>query len=303
MSAIETRELSRRFGAVPVVDSVSFAVERGEVFGLLGPNGAGKTTLIRLLCGLLAPSAGGASVLGLDLARDREQIRTRIGYMSQVFSLYDELSIDENLRFFAEVYGVQNPQRLNDVRALVGLEHLGRSHVCDLPTGQRQRTALGAAILHQPELVFLDEPTSGVDPRARVAFWEIIGRLSAQGVTCLVTTHAMAEAEHCDRLAFMSAGRMVAIGTPVELKQTAGLTIVQVEGQPWQEVFRRLQGRWPRASLYGTRVHIPSVGGSVSEGDVRTVLDGLTVRSIATVPASLEDAFVGFIAQSASPEA
>jgi ABC-2 type transport system ATP-binding protein len=300
MNAVETHGLSRRFGATLAVDAVTVSIKRGEVFGLLGPNGAGKSTLIRLLCGLYKPSAGSAVVLGLDLERESEQIRTRIGYMSQTFSLYEELTVDENLRFFGEIYSTRSPARLNEIRTLLGLERLGHTRISDLPTGQRQRAALAAAILHRPELVFLDEPTSGVDPRARVLFWDLIGRLASEGVTCLVTTHAMAEAERCDRLAFMSAGRMIAVGTVAELEQAAGLSIVQIDGQPWQESFRRLKLRWPQASLYGTRVHVPCSSVSVPEGEIRHILEGLEVREIAAVPPSLEDAFVALVAATAA---
>jgi ABC-2 type transport system ATP-binding protein len=211
--------LTRRFGDFTAVDHVSFTIQAGEVVGYLGPNGSGKTTTIRMLLGLLRPSEGGAKVLGYDVVRQAEQVRARVGYMSQKFALYHELTVDENLAFYAGVYGVGERARLDEVLDLVGLRGLERERVSALSTGWRQRLALGTAIAHRPRLLFLDEPTSGVDPTARRAFWDLIYELVAQGVTALVTTHYMDEAEYCGRVGIMRDGRLLAMETPSALKE------------------------------------------------------------------------------------
>ncbi len=218
---IEVRDLVRRFGSFVAVDRVSFSVARGEIFGLLGPNGAGKSTTFRMLCGLLAPSGGTARVAGRDLLRAPAAARARLGYMAQRFSLYAELTVRENLVFFARVYGLSRAARTAAIDA--ALQRFELAPVADevsgdLPLGIKQRLALAAALLHAPDILFLDEPTSGVDPLTRRAFWARIGRLAEAGVTVLVTTHFMDEAEYCDRLAIISAGRMVATGTPAGLR-------------------------------------------------------------------------------------
>jgi len=211
--------LTRRFGDFTAVDHVSFTIQAGEVVGYLGPNGSGKTTTIRMLLGLLRPSEGEAKVLGYDVVRQAEQVRARVGYMSQKFALYHELTVDENLAFYAGVYGVGERARLDEVLDLVGLRGLERERVSALSTGWRQRLALGTAIAHRPRLLFLDEPTSGVDPTARRAFWDLIYELVAQGVTALVTTHYMDEAEYCGRVGIMRDGRLLAMETPSALKE------------------------------------------------------------------------------------
>ena len=295
MNAIATRGLTRRFGEIMAVDGVALEVEAGEVFGLLGPNGAGKTTLIRLLCGLYAPSAGSATVLGLDLERERERIRSQIGYMSQSFSLYGELTVDENLSFYAGVYGGADVGRVQAV-----CDHLAltadarRARVAELPTGLRQRAALAAAVLHDPRLAFLDEPTSGVDPRARRNFWSLIAGLAHAGTTVLVSTHAMAEAELCDRVALMISGRLVAVGTPGELIAQTRMRILEVDADAWQTVYKRLKARWPGASLYGTRTHVPFRGGDEIERTARELLGELPARTMRITAPSLEDAFVWY---------
>jgi len=211
--------LTRRFGDFTAVDHVSFTIQAGEVVGYLGPNGSGKTTTIRMLLGLLRPSEGEAKVLGYDVVRQAEQVRARVGYMSQKFALYHELTVDENLAFYAGVYGVGERARLDEVLDLVGLRGLERERVSALSTGWRQRLALGTAIAHRPRLLFLDEPTSGVDPTARRAFWDLIYELVAQGVTALVTTHYMDEAEYCGRVGIMRDGKLLAMETPSALKE------------------------------------------------------------------------------------
>lgn len=218
---IQVEELTRCFSDFVAVDHISFVVRAGEVVGYLGPNGSGKTTTIRMLLGLLRPSSGGAQVLGYNVARQSEEIRSRVGYMSQKFSLYHDLTAGENLAFYAGVYGIRDRQRLHEVLDLVGLRSQEKRLVSQLSTGWRQRLALAAAIVHRPQLLFLDEPTSGVDPAARRAFWDLIYSLVAQGVTALVTTHYMDEAEYCGRVGIMRAGRLLAMDAPSRLKTSA----------------------------------------------------------------------------------
>ncbi|MFH1176747.1 MAG: ABC transporter ATP-binding protein, partial [Acidobacteriota bacterium] len=218
---VVARELSRHFGAFKAVDRVSFTVEAGEIFGFLGSNGAGKTTTIRMLIGLLKPTAGSATVLGLDIARDAEALKRSIGYMSQRFSLYTDLTVEENLRFWGGAYNLGGAflrERAEWALAAAGLGERRRALVRDLPGGFRQRLALGAALLHEPRVVFLDEPTGGVDPEARRRFWDLIDELSAAGRTIFVTTHYMDEAERCHRVALMHAGRLLALDTVKALK-------------------------------------------------------------------------------------
>ncbi len=217
--AIQVDNLTRRFGDFVAVDHVSFDVQPGEIVGYLGPNGCGKTTTIRMLLGLLLPSEGRASVLGFDAARQTEQIRARCGYMSQKFAIYDDLTVWENLRFYGGVYGINDRRRLQNSLAHVGLAGHEGLVTRELSTGWRQRLALAIALVHGPRLLFLDEPTSGVDPNARRAFWDLIYNLSAEGVTILVTTHYMDEAEYCHQVGMMRAGKLLALDTPARLKE------------------------------------------------------------------------------------
>ncbi|HEX7636031.1 MAG TPA: ABC transporter ATP-binding protein [Noviherbaspirillum sp.] len=221
-SRIVVEGLVKRFGAFEALRGVSFTVAGGEIMGFLGPNGAGKSTLIRILCGLLRPSAGRALVAGIDITKDPEAVRRRIGYMSQKFSLYSDLSVEENLRFFGGIYGVPRgriEERLRFAIDMAGLTGQENALVATLAGGWKQRLALGAAILHQPMVLFLDEPTSGVDPQSRRRFWDLIHTLGSEGVSVLVSTHYMDEAEYCNRIALINRGRLIALGTPHELKQ------------------------------------------------------------------------------------
>jgi ABC-2 type transport system ATP-binding protein len=223
--AVEIRDLVKRFGDFIAVDHVSLNVGRGEIFGFLGPNGAGKSTTIRILCGLLAPTEGSATVGGYDVATESEAIKRSIGYMSQKFSLYDDLQVEENIDFFSGVYGVANGRRAERkeyVLRMAGLEDRRHSMTHLLAGGWKQRLALGCAILHEPPILFLDEPTSGVDPIARRDFWDLIYQLSEAGRTIFVSTHYMDEAEYCHRLALMYRGKVIALGAPSELKQNLG---------------------------------------------------------------------------------
>ncbi len=225
--AVVAENLTRRFGSFTAVDRVSFNIEAGEVVGYLGPNGSGKTTTIRMLLGLLLPTEGTAKVLGFDAASQAELVRARVGYMSQKFGLYHDLTVRENLAFYAGLYGEKDRNRLDEVLELVGLREQGEERVKGLSTGWRQRLGLATALVHRPRLIFLDEPTSGVDPLARRAFWDLIYALVAEGVTVLVTTHYMDEAEYCVRVGIMQAGKLLAMDLPSTLKTTA------LHGRAW----------------------------------------------------------------------
>lgn len=236
---VRTRALRKQFGALVAVHGLDLEVPRGQVFGLLGPNGSGKTTTIRMLCGLVLPTSGSATVAGFDIGTQSEQVRRRIGYMSQRYGLYDELTVQENLRFYASVYGLvgrTRDQRLADHVARLGLGARLRQRAGTLSGGWKQRLALACATAHHPDLVFLDEPTAGVDPAARRTFWDTIYELAASGTTVLVTTHYMDEAERCERLAFLSRGHLIGVGTPAEIVQQFGARSVE-------DVFVMLQQR------------------------------------------------------------
>lgn len=233
---IITENLSKRFGAFTAVDSVSFTVERAEIFGFLGANGAGKTTALKMLTGLLKPSSGRASVAGFDVGRHPEQVKRRIGYMSQKFSLYEDLSVKENIRLYGGIYGLKNSEiKAKTVQLIekLGLEDETNKLVGSLPLGWKQKLAFSVALLHEPQIVFLDEPTSGVDPLTRRQFWELIYEASHSGVTLMVTTHYMEEAEYCHRVSMMVDGKMVALDTPRRLKE-------MYEARDMDEVFRKI---------------------------------------------------------------
>jgi len=302
-AAVRVSDLSRRFGDFVAVDRVSFAVKPGEIFGFLGPNGAGKSTVIRMLCGLLTPSSGSGSVAGFDISRASEDIKRRIGYMSQKFSLYEDLSVDENISFYGGVYGLSG-QALEEKRrwaaAMSGLENAGDRLTGLLSGGWKQRLALACAILHEPSIVFLDEPTSGVDPLSRRRFWDLILDLSGQGVTVFVTTHYMEEAEYCDRVALIFRGKMIALGTPLELKtQSMQEAILDVHCPAPQSVLDEVAALpgVREAALFGSGLHVVAA----DEGAARASLDaffqtknnaGLRIERI--LP-SLEDVFISLI--------
>jgi ABC-2 type transport system ATP-binding protein len=234
---IEVSGLTKRFGAVTAVEEVSYTIGEGEIFGILGPNGSGKTTTIRMLCGLIHPTSGTALVAGADVVRDPDGVKARIGYMSQAFGLYRDLTVLENLRFYAGLYGIDKDWRERAEWAVSTMRLAGATNrlAGQLSGGNKQRLALGCAILHRPPVVFLDEPTAGVDPYARRVFWQIIRDLASQGTTMIVTTHYMDEAERFDRLAFLSRGRLMALGTPTEVKAAFG------EGLSLEDIFVELQ--------------------------------------------------------------
>jgi ABC-2 type transport system ATP-binding protein len=303
MNTIEVRHLTRRFGAFVAVDDVSFEVGHGEIFGFLGSNGAGKSTTIRMLCGLLRPTSGTAVVGGIDVAADPEGVKQRIGYMSQRFSLYELLTVEQNIRFYGGLYGL-TAARLAERRAFVlemaGLT--GREHTLarDLAGGWRQRLALGCAILHAPAILFLDEPTGGVDPLSRRQFWRLIDALAGSGVTVLVTTHYLDEAERCHRVALIHAGRLATIGTTGEVKRVfLGRPIVEVRtSQPIAAM--RLLDAMPeveKTSLFGTAVHavLRGAGTSAAELTRRLQAGEVPVDRIDEVPPSLEDVFLDVV--------
>ena len=301
MPAIVVDNLTRRFGEFLAVDHVSFDVKQGEILGFLGSNGAGKSTTIRMLCGLLKPTSGGATVGGIDVVKDPESVKRHIGYMSQRFSLYENLTVDQNIRFFAGIYGLDS-DRLKSRRAfaleMAGLEGREHTRTASLAGGWRQRLALACALLHEPPIVFLDEPTGGVDPMSRRQFWRLIDQLSAAGITVLVTTHYLDEAEHCHRIAIIQAGRLAALGSTAELKRVfEGRPIVEIQAARPVEVMRLLDGMpgVEKTSIFGTAVHaVLNRDAPTLEAQIKTQLAqaGLGVLEWSRVQPSLEDVFL-----------
>jgi ABC-2 type transport system ATP-binding protein len=300
MTAVETRELSKHFGAFKAVDRVSLSVREGEIFGFLGANGAGKSTTIRMLCGLLRPTSGTGLVLGTDVARDPEGVKRKIGYMSQRFSLYDDLTVARNLRFFGGVYGLRGARaRQREAWALrmAGLEGMEGRLTGELPGGWKQRLALACAVLHEPRVVFLDEPTSGVDPISRRRFWRLIDGMSAGGVTVFVTTHYLDEAEYCHRLALIHAGRLVALGTVSELKAVfAGDAVLEVTAPRAGDALEAIgEAPWAlETSMFGTRIHVVVEDAEEGRRRVGERLEraGIGPVAIERIVPSLEDVFI-----------
>ena len=259
--AIVVRDLTRRFGGFVAVDRISFDVARGEIFGFLGANGAGKSTAIRMMCGLLNPTSGTIAVDGVDVGANPESVKRRIGYMSQKFSLYESLTVEQNIRFFGALYGLTDDRisaRKKFVLEMAGLAGREATRARDLAGGWRQRLALGCAILHEPRIVFLDEPTGGVDPISRRRFWRLIEDMSRDGVTILVTTHYLDEAEHCHRIAIMNAGKLAAIGTSVELKRIFAMRpIVEIQSRQPVDVMKALDDMpdVEKTTVFGTAIH------------------------------------------------
>jgi len=309
--AIEVRDLSRRFGQFQAVDRVTFDVRKGEIFGFLGSNGAGKSTTIRMLCGLLKPTSGTARVGGIDVAANPEGVKQRIGYMSQRFSLYELLTVDQNIQFFGGVYGLNAQQlvaRRKFVIEMAGLEGREQTLARDLAGGWRQRLALGCAILHEPAILFLDEPTGGVDPLSRRQFWRLIDVLSQEGVTVLVTTHYLDEAERCHRVALIHAGRLAALGTTSEVKRVfTGRPIVEVRTADAVSVMRALDemSDVEKTSLFGTAVHAVLRSEQVTPEEIRKRLQskGLEVDELSVVQPSLEDVFLDVVERAGSAAA
>ncbi len=301
--AVEVVELTKQFDSFTAVDRVSFTVHRGEIFGFLGPNGAGKTTTIRMLLGLIVPTGGQATVLGFDIIRQVDEIQQRIGYMSQRFSLYDDLTVAENLNFFGGTYGVRR-KRLRERKAYVltmaGLHGRENELAGNLSGGWRQRLALGCAILHEPEMIFLDEPTAGVDPISRREFWELLYALSDEGRTIFVTTHYMDEAEHCHRLAFIQRGRLVALGSPEEIKlEKMHGQVMEIDCAAPEVAMGVLQetGLFDEVSLYGALIHVVAEGAEAHRPQIKMTLQeaGVEIRSVEIIAPSLEDVFIASV--------
>ncbi len=301
--AVEVVNLTKTFDDFMAVDHINFTIRRGQIFGFLGPNGAGKTTTIRMLLGLITPTAGRATVLGFDIIHQVGEIQQRIGYMSQRFSLYDDLTVAENLNFFGGTYGVRR-KRLQErkayVLAMAGLHGHENELAGNLSGGWRQRLALGCAILHEPEMIFLDEPTAGVDPISRREFWDLLYTLSDEGRTIFVTTHYMDEAEHCHRLAFIQRGCLVALGSPEEIK------LEKMHGQVMEidcaapEVAMgvlRKTGLFDEVSLYGALIHVVAEGAEAHRPQVKAALQevGVEIRSMESIAPSLEDVFIAAV--------
>ena len=308
--AVQAVDLSKRFDSFSAVDRVSFTIRRGEIFGFLGPNGAGKTTTIRMLLGLLKPTSGTATVLGFDIVRQTHEVKKRIGYMSQRFSLYDDLTVDENLNFYGRTYGVRGGRlraRKELVLHMAGLHGRESELTRNLAGGWKQRLALGAAIIHEPEMLFLDEPTAGVDPISRRTFWDLLYGLAEGGTTIMVTTHYMDEAEHCQDLAFVQGGRIVAQGSPAVIKDTKMRgQVLEIDcDQPAAAIpaLRQMEV-FDEVALYGALIHavVPSLSheGEPNQGlrtQIETVLHdaGVNVRTIDTIAPSLEDVFISSV--------
>jgi ABC-2 type transport system ATP-binding protein len=299
--AIEVLRLTKKFGAFVAVNNVSFEVRRGEIFGFLGPNGAGKTTTIRMLLGLLTPTSGAAKVIGFDVVKESEPMRQRLGYMSQKFSLYNDLTVDENLNFYGGVYGVRGQklkERKQYILQMAGLTGRERELTRNLSGGWKQRLALGVAIIHEPEVIFLDEPTAGVDPISRRAFWELIYDLAEGGVTILVTTHYMDEAEHCQSLVFIQRGNLVAQGSPEEIKVTqmhGEVVEIDCNNQADQAIpLLRELNLFEEVALYGALIHVVTKNAAEHIPLIKQTLaeHGIQVNAIDRIAPSLEDVFI-----------
>lgn len=301
LNALETENLTKQFDKFVAVDNVSLAVGRGEIFGLLGPNGAGKTTTIRILLGLLMPTSGHASVLGYDVVTKPEEIRQRVGYVSQKFALYGDLTVAENFDFYAGVYGLggsETKTRRAELFEQVGLAGLEKQRVFALAGGSRQRLAFACAMPHKPQFIFLDEPTAGVDPTLRRALWDLIDEMASSGTSILVTTHYMDEAENCHRLAFIYQGRVIAEGTPTELKDYASLgeQVIDFECAPLDEALILLRDSklFYEVALYGSTIHAIGTDAEAMIAGARAILEakGVTVMRAEPIEPSLEDVFI-----------
>ncbi|MFH0871277.1 MAG: ABC transporter ATP-binding protein [bacterium] len=302
-NAVVVEDLEKRFGSFIAVNRISFEVRRGEIFGFLGPNGAGKSTTIRMLCGILSPSAGSGTVSGLDIRTEAETIKSHIGYMSQKFSLYEDLTVEENIDFYGGIYRIpqeKKNQRKEWVIEMAGLQDHRSAKTAILSGGWKQRLALGCAILHEPPIIFLDEPTSGVDPISRRQFWDLIYELSGKGVTVFVTTHYMDEAEYCDRLGLIYRGELIASGTPQLLKtklmQEQVLEVVCDRPPEAMEEIERMEGV-KEVALFGKGLHVVAEDAESAAATIRNLLPnrGYQVARVEKIVPSLEDVFVSLI--------
>jgi ABC-2 type transport system ATP-binding protein len=308
-TAVRVRNLTKKFGDFFAVDDISFDVEKGEIFGFLGPNGAGKSTTIRILCGIIAPTSGEGYVAGRSILKNRDEIKQTTGYMSQKFSLYEELTPFENLEFYGGVYGLDSNSRKARVDwalEMSGLSERRDDLTSELPIGYKQRLALGASLLHKPSILFLDEPTAGVDPLSRRSFWDLIYELSKSGVTVFVTTHYMDEAEHCDRIAFINSGKLIKLDTPHELKKIDSTSnIIEIEAENWLRAFNILRtgaAALGEVSLFGTRIHLNLIGREIKTVEKFLSDNNVEIKSLRQVPPSLEDVFVALLKPRISEE-
>ena len=302
-NAVVVRDLERRFGKFVAVNRVSFEVKKGEIFGFLGPNGAGKSTTIRMLCGILAPTSGSGTVAGFDVGTEAEKIKAHIGYMSQKFSLYEDLTVEENIDFYSGIYRIppeKKHARKEWVLEMAGLREHRHSRTAILSGGWKQRLALGCAILHEPPVIFLDEPTSGVDPISRRQFWNLIYELAGKGVTIFVTTHYMDEAEYCDRIGLIYRGELIALGTPATLKtELMQEDVLEVDCERPQEAMEEISGLSgiKEVAIFGKSLHVVSEDGAAAASLLRTVLPekGFAAARVEAIAPSLEDVFVSLI--------
>ena len=298
--AIEVKDLTKVFGQLTAVDRINFSIHSGEIFGYLGSNGAGKSTTIRMLCGILAPTSGCGRVAGYDLIESPEEIKKSIGYVSQRFSLYEDLTVKENLSFFGHIYGLSGKElehRIREILIKVRMEKWLHDEVRSLSSGMKQRIAVANGILHHPKIMFLDEPTAGIDPVARRSLWEIFYQLAEEGITLFVTTHYMEEAERCHNIAIISKGQVLTKGSPSDLKKNAFGKIYEIECRPLMKgsrVFRQLPGV-KNITAYGSTLHVTTEENLDLEGTLKALAqnEGVEVISIRPVPASLEDLFAG----------
>jgi len=300
MAGIVTEKLTRRFGAITAVSELDLEVAQGEIFGFLGPNGAGKTTVVRMLCGLLAPSSGRATVAGYDVERETRKLKHSIGYMSQKFGLYSDLTVKENVEFFGGVYVADRRESKRRCEAV--LEEMGLTGRADqlaghLSGGWKQRLAMATAIVHAPAILFLDEPTAGVDPVSRREIWDLVYALQGRGITLFVTTHYMEEAERCNRIGFIHSGRLVALGTPSDLKaQRMGAEVLSLAGPDLYGIYRALKGTdlVLDVNIYGNDVHAVVADARAAQGEITSHLaaSGLALTSAREIPPSIEDVFV-----------
>jgi ABC-2 type transport system ATP-binding protein len=301
--AVVVKDLERRFGSFVAVNRVSFEVAKGEIFGFLGPNGAGKSTTIRMLCGILAPSGGAGTVAGFNIRTEAEEIKAHIGYMSQKFSLYEDLTVEENIDFYSGIYRLppeKKQERKEWVIEMAGLQEHRHSRTAILAGGWKQRLALGCAILHEPPIIFLDEPTSGVDPISRRRFWDLIYELAGRGVTVFVTTHYMDEAEYCDRIALIYRGELIAIGSPEVLKRELMpeevLEVLCARPQDAMGEIEKVPGV-KEVALFGKGLHVVAEDGETTAAAVRSLLKerGYEIERVEKIVPSLEDVFVSLI--------
>jgi len=301
--AVSVQNLEKVFGSFVAVNKINFQVNQGEIFGFLGPNGAGKSTTIRMLCGIISPTSGSGQVGGYDIIKEQYKIKEHIGYMSQKFSLYNDLTVEENINFYSGIYKipkVEKKERFDSVIHAAGLEGMERSLTSTLAAGWKQRLALGCALLHKPKIIFLDEPTSGVDPITRVSFWCTIKELSNQGVTVFITTHYMDEAENCNRMVLIYHGTIIALGTPAQMKnqimKNEVLEIILPNAQGWLEKLSQLKGI-KEAALFGSNIHAVVYDSALAIPVIKEFLQKENVKEcvVKKILPSLEDVFVSAI--------